>query len=244
MAFSHAGRATEIELMDAGAYDREELRSNLSDLRFYNTWLGGARLVTKAVAGLLSEAGNPPRATVLDLATGLGDIPATLARWGERRSIDLHVAGLELNPAILGEAQRYLGGRGTRGVCLTRGDATCLPFADGSADIVVCSNFLHHLDGDAARKALGEMRRVTRLGLVAVDLIRSRLAWLNVWLLTRLTTSNRLTRNDGPLSVKRAFTAEELRATAEEAGLRGSLVRPAGPVRMVLTWSKKGSKTP
>ena len=38
-----------------------------------------------------------------------------------------------------------------------------------------------------------------------------------VWLATRLMT-NPMTRNDGPLSVQRAFTADELRVMADSAG--------------------------
>jgi hypothetical protein len=81
------------------------------------------------------------------------------------------------------------------------------------------------------------MRRVAARGVVAVDLQRSDGAWLNVWLLTRLSTRNRLTRSDGPLSVRRAFTVDEMLDLSRRAGLRGAQVRAAGPVRMVLTWS-------
>ena len=98
--------------------------------------------------------------------------------------------------------------------------ASSIVSASGSVDFVVCSNFLHHLDEREALAALAEMRRVAARGVVAVDLQRSDGAWLNVWLLTRLSTRNRLTRSDGPLSVRRAWTLPEARALLAEAGLR------------------------
>lgn len=230
------GRAAEIEIMDAGPYGGDEIRANLADLRFYNDWFGGTRLVTRAVARLLAGAeGAPPgRLSVLDVATGSGDIPAAVARWLARRGVEALALGVDANADVLEEARRFHRGRSAP-VSLMRADACRLPHPDRSVDVVVCSNFLHHLDAPEAVAALREMGRVARLGLVAVDLMRARAAWLNVWLLTRLTTLNRLTRHDGPLSVHRAFVPDELRAMAAEAGLRQAVVRRAGPVRMVLT---------
>ena len=135
---------------------------------------------------------------------------------------------------ILSEARRYLGDAAPR-LSLLRGEATRLPCRDGSVDLVICSNFLHHLDEDEILQALSEMRRVARRGVIAVDLRRGRLSWMLVWMLTRLTP-NRLTRHDGPLSVRRAWSRHELRAMASRAGLSGAVVRPAGPARMALSW--------
>ena len=45
--------------------------------------------------------------------------------------------------------------------------------------------------------------------------------WLaGAWLLTRLFTRNEYTRHDAPLSVRRAYTADEVVAMARQVGLR------------------------
>ena len=67
---------------------------------------------------------------------------------------------------------------------------------------------------------LGEAARLARHGVVVNDLVRSRLNWLGARLLLALTTRNRYTRHDGPLSVRRAYTKVELRALLAAAGLR------------------------
>jgi ubiquinone/menaquinone biosynthesis C-methylase UbiE len=240
MAFVPALRASGVEIMDSGNYAPAELRSNLADLRFYNRWLGGARLIQKELSRLLAEAGQdaggPVR--VLDIATGSADIPLALERWGRRRGLDLRAEGVDTNPDIVGEARSYLDSQNAAGVRVRQADACQLPHADRSVDYVVCSNFLHHLEEDEALAALAEMQRVAARGVVAVDLQRRGSAWLNVWLLTRLSTFNRLTRNDGPMSVTRAFTVTEMEALARRAGIVNARVRVAGPVRMVLTWSR------
>ena len=238
MSIASSPRAAETEIMDRGGYDTREIRGNLADLRFFNRWFGGSRIVAREVGKILRAGGPPPsRLTVLDVASGSADVPAYLARWGAARGIDLMAEGLDVNPDINEEARRYLAGApGT--VRLLRGDALQLPHADRSIDITVCSNFLHHLDGAEAVRALREMSRVSRLGVVAVDLRRGALAFAGVWLLTRLTTRNRLTRHDGPLSVQRAFTPAELVTSAAVAGLTGAVVRIDGPVRMILSWRR------
>jgi hypothetical protein len=63
------------------------------------------------------------------------------------------------------------------------------------------------------------MRATARLGVVINDLLRSRLTLAMVWLATRLFTRHRFARHDGPLSVRRAYSPDELRALATRAGL-------------------------
>jgi SAM-dependent methyltransferase len=225
----------DVELMDAGHYDAKEISESLADLRLYNA-LGPGRLVRREVARLLAGAGSPRRVSVLDIATGSADIPARLVRWGARHGVQMQAAGMDVNQDVLGEAIRYLARDGAR-VNLVQGNALSLPHADRSVDLVICSTFLHHLETEEARQALAEMKRVARLGIVVTDLVRSRVTWAIVWLLTRLTSRNRLTRNDGPLSVRRSFTPGEMAEVARAAGLAGAVVRRADPVHTVLSWS-------
>ena len=246
MTLVSSRRAEEVEIMDAGGYDEAEIRSNLADLRFFNRWFGGSRLIAQGTAKVIrpdAGGGRPPaRLTLLDVATASGDIPAYLARWCARRGIDALIEGIDTNADILAEAQRYQAGLNGRGdaarVSLLRADACRLPHADRSIDVTVCSNFLHHLDSAMAVAALREMKRVSRLGVVVVDLRRGLIPYFCIWALTRITTPNRMTRHDGTLSVQRAFTPDEMASMAREAGLTGAELRRDGPVRLVMTWRR------
>jgi hypothetical protein len=64
------------------------------------------------------------------------------------------------------------------------------------------------------------MAELARLGFVVSDFRRGRLAWAAVWLATRAVSRNRMTRHDGPLSVRRAYTPSELARLAARADLR------------------------
>src|SRR5262249_46654289 len=148
-----AGRASEIEIMDSGGYDESEIRENLADLRFFNTWFGGARLIARAVEGLVPRGPEgPQRLTVIAVAPGSAATPAYLVGWFASRGVDLLAEGIDSNDDMLLEARRYLdelkgaGAAAARRVRLTRADACSLPHPDESVDVTVCSDFLHHLD--------------------------------------------------------------------------------------------------
>jgi len=72
---------------------------------------------------------------------------------------------------------------------------------------------------------LAEMRAASRDAIVVVDLPRHRLAWLAVWLTTRLRGCHPVSRHDGPLSVRRAYSARELAVLAGKARLVHFTVR-------------------
>src|SRR5713226_4548026 len=79
--------------------------------------------------------------------------------------------------------------------------------------------------GHAAVAALREMAAAARGAVVVNDLLRTRLALTLVWLATRLLRCHPISRHDGPLSVRRAYSGDELRALAARAGIRRLDVR-------------------
>jgi hypothetical protein len=63
-----------------------------------------------------------------------------------------------------------------------------------------------------------EMARVGKFGTACVDLVRSRLAAFCIWLLTAFIIRDPMVRHDARLSVRRAFTDDEMKALAHRAG--------------------------
>lgn len=108
-------------------------------------------------ATTLAAASVRPGATVLDIGCGTGSFLTRLVR-----EIPMTVAiGLDLSPAAVRAQAR-------RGIPVVRADASQLPFADGSVDVVFARHMLDHV-GDVPG-VLRECRRVLRPGgrLVAV----------------------------------------------------------------------------
>ena len=99
----------------------------------------------------------PQGAAVLDIGTGPGVLLVELAQ----RRPDLRLTGVDLSADMIAAAQRNVAPFGDR-VTAQTGDATSLPFADGSFDLIVSSLSLHHWDEPAA--AVPELARVLRPG--------------------------------------------------------------------------------
>ncbi|MFO8238760.1 MAG: hypothetical protein R6U00_11050, partial [Prochlorococcaceae cyanobacterium] len=105
-------------------------------------------------------------------------------------------------------------------------------------DVVLCSLFLHHLDGDEAERLLALMARRARRLVLVNDLIRSPLGFALAWGGTRLLSRSPVVHTDGPLSVRGAFRLAEVAAMAERAGLAGAELRRCWPERYLLSWRR------
>lgn len=224
-------RGTEI-LDDPNADPALALRS-LRDIALANRLFGGQRAVARDVVTLLRlhPAGAEP-VTLLDVGTGLGDVPAAAARRAGARGITLRTIGLERTPALAAAAA-------ARCRMTVAGDALQLPFASGSVDIVTCSQVLHHFDGDEADQLLRECTRVARMGVVVGELRRSWLAVAGIWCSSFLLGFHPVSRHDGMLSVRRGYTRAELRALVERAtGCRAGVHDRIG-FRVTAVWSPR-----
>ena len=205
------------EILDGPLDDLDAVAGNLRDLRRVNRLLGGTRLSRLAIARLWPDGSSM---SVLDVGTGGADIPVSLLAHAVRRGRTLRVEAIENRDEVI-EAARLARPAVDRvpGLSLRVADGLALPYPDGAFDIAHCSMVVHHLEPADTVALLREMARVARLGVVVNDLVRGRLYWAGAWLMSHAATRNRLTRNDAPLSVRRAYSRSELRNLVAEAGL-------------------------
>lgn len=119
--------------------------------------------VERAVVRELDRAGALPLAehTILDAGCGGGQWLADLETWGARRE---RLAGIDLVPERVEAARARLSGADIR-----LGDATKLPWADGSFDMGLQSMmFSSILDPAVRRAAADELARVLRPGALVL----------------------------------------------------------------------------
>lgn len=218
------------ELLDGPLDDPAALAGNLRDLARLNRWLGGSRASRRAIWRLLAgeasrsgraAAGDPPL-TLLDVGTGGADIPLDLLAAARRRDLPLEVTAADAREEVLRAARAVHPGlpAAAPALDLVVADGRRLPWPDRSFDVVHASLLVHHLEPPDAVALLSEARRVARRGVVVNDLVRARRHWLGALLLLPLLSRSRLTRHDGPLSVRRAYTRPELRELLAAAGLQ------------------------
>jgi hypothetical protein len=193
-------------------------RATLDDLDRLNAWFGGYALTLSRVRR--AAAGLPPgrRLVVVDVGGGRGDLAVRIVRWARRAGRPVRVLVLDADAATLDLARRRT--------------ATALPLRAGAPDVIVAALTLHHLDPEGAAACLGQMRAAAPLAVVN-DLLRTRLSLLLVWLVTRLLPLHPVSRHDGPVSVRRAYSPRELAALAAQAGGRARVRRYAWLGRLV-----------
>ncbi len=211
--------------MDDPVESLAELEASLADLERANRYLGG---VTPLREMIFSRGAT----SVLDVGCGSADIPLAVASAAQAQGRKISITCTDVSEQMLDIARRRT--REHPALRFERADGTALPYADSSFDVVTCDLALHHFAPDHAVSLLGEMRRVARITPIVCDLRRGFLAWLGVWFLAQVATRNRLTRNDGPLSVRRAYTPDEALALARRAGWSKPCVRKTPFFRMLL----------
>lgn len=202
-------RRDDPELMDAPGLPEAEVADAYRALRRVNWMLGNNRTLDREADRFASEEqlGSNERLVVLDVGTGSGDVPARLAARIAQRIPTLRVAaiGLDHDPVAA-----LLARRGEPDLFVVRGDALRLPLADRSVDLATAVKFAHHFEGGRLARLIGELARVARRRVVVLDIERHWAAYWGFTAWSRVFTRNRFVRFDGPLSVLRGFTAEEL----------------------------------
>jgi len=217
-----------VEILDSPDVDPQLVTRSLADVACANALFGG---VSSALEELVSVLKDSPRiTTLLDVGTGLGDIPCRAREMARRNGVALTTIGLD-SAAELAAASRS---SVDFSVCA---DALRLPFADDSIDVVMCSQVLHHFTGGDASVVLREMNRVARVRVIVSDLRRSWIAAAGLWLASFPLRFHAVSRHDGVVSVLRGFTPEELVDTVHQAIARRPVVHRRRGFRVTTSWT-------
>ena len=206
--------------MDDPAVDRDEMRESFRFITAVNRWLGGTGALRSFLARESPTWDRSRPIRLLDLGTGIADIPRAIGDWARSRGLEVRSVGLDLHPTCLDLAREATAGRSD--VEIVAGDArdALAIFGPGSFDYVHAGMFLHHLVDEEVERTLSAMGRLATRAVVWNDLVRSPLSRLGVRLLTLRSTP--IVRDDARLSVEKGFTRSEAIELAGRAGL-GSL---------------------
>lgn len=197
-----------------------------------NTFLGGTRAVVREINRVLGEL--PSTATLLDVGTGMGDIPAAAQRSARRLGTALFTVGVDASQNLTRVSRRHLN-------AIVCADAAALPFRPKSIDLVSCSQLIHHFESATAAAIIQEMDRVARHTVIVSDIRRSRLAAAGIWVTSFALRFHPVSRHDGVASVRRGFDREQLRSLILRAtGVDPDVRRHAG-FRVTARWRPQNS---
>ncbi len=203
-------RVVTPELMDDPKVDRGELDRSLGYIRAVNRRLGGQRAL---LSTLERWRGRLPKReiTLLDIATGSADLPIAAVEWAEARGIDLRVVGVDVHETTLDLAREHVARhpKAADRIELNVADAFTLvdTHGPGSFDIVHAGLFIHHLPELRALTMLRIMDRLSRLGVVWNDLVRTPVGYAAIHAMT--LGKPEIVRHDARVSVRAGFTKGE-----------------------------------
>jgi 2-polyprenyl-3-methyl-5-hydroxy-6-metoxy-1,4-benzoquinol methylase len=198
-------RSTQQERMDTDCVDFADYSRCLRDLSRVNT----VTLTHRPMLGWLAE-----RATagfsLLDVACGHGDA----LRKIRARYPDARLTGIDLNPWAIRAAREASGA----GIEFVNGDAFDYRPSE-KFDFIITSQFTHHLTDEAVVGFLAWLQENAARGWFVGDLHRHAIPYYGFPVLARFLFWHRFVREDGQISIARAFVRAEWEALLRRAGL-------------------------
>lgn len=234
------------ELMDDPACDRRMLDRTFAQFSTLNRLLAGwGRIWRRYLRGALGR----PGASLLDIGCGGGDVIRYLADLAERDGLDVRFTGIDPDERAI-EFARSFAWPGVRQSARPESDSRTLSTArpparsnirycnEGSGDFVargerfdavISNHVLHHLDAEQFDRLLTDSLELSRGPVVHNDVRRDDLAPL-LFRPAGLLFRDSFIVPDGLTSIRRSYTADELRRAAGP----GWSVRRQFPFRLLL----------
>ena len=199
MNFRH--RSYQPELLDRPDIPFEDIKRNMQELNFINTWLGGHTITTTGVEALVN---TQTPVTICEIGCGGGDNLVAIQKWCDKRNIAVTFIGIDINPHCIDVASKRL----LNNTQLIASDYKEV-LLEKQPDIIFSSLFCHHFSDREMVKQLQWMKTNARLGFFINDLHRHKLAYYSIKALTAVFSNSYLVKHDAPLSVARGFTKDE-----------------------------------
>ena len=225
-------RSNRQERIDTGDYTHAEYERFLREISFINRYLGDARALRKTLLSDI-EANGIDQFSVLDVGSGSGELLRSIAAFARRTGRTAMLAGIDLNE--ISASVTRTSSKQFPEIASVRGDAFCLPFADGSFDYAVSSLFFHHLTDEQIPAVLSEMSRAAKRGIFVIDLHRHPAAYYLYKLFCLGFRISPLVTHDGSLSILRGFRPDEIQALAARSGILMPRLSRIFPFRLVLS---------
>lgn len=218
MALNTQYRTQETEIMDDFTLTGAELQAALDQIARINRLLGGNKLTLHGTKRLLKKNNSPEPIVIADVGCGNGDMLRMLAQYGAANGLNFKLIGIDANAFTINYAQSLSAGfSNIEYVCI---DIFSDEFKSLKYDIVLCTLTLHHFTNEQITDIMRIFNTHARLGIVVNDLHRSKLAYRLFELIGFVFNLNKMSREDGQISILRGFKKNELTEFSKKLNLK------------------------
>ena len=218
MSLNTKFRSSAEEIMDDFSLKGQELDDALDKIAKINRFLGGNRVTLQGVKKLLKNSNET--LTIIDAGCGNGDMLRMLAEFAREISISMRLIGIDANEFTISRARELSAG-------FKNIEFRCADIfeADVDCDIAICTLTLHHFEDRKIIKLMQKFYASAALGIVINDLHRSKLAYRLFQLVCLVFSLNRMSRQDGLVSILRGFKRNELEKYSVELEFKKYKIR-------------------
>ena len=209
-------RSTETEIMDSMITSFSEFDVCLRHIEIVNRFTLGYRPVLLWLKKVLPAVSCGSPLSIIDIGCGRGEMLRQIWRWAKERKINVDLTGIDINPWSTASAEKST--PEDMGIRYKTSDIFEVN-ATEKADFIISTHFTHHLENDELIRFLQWMDNHALQGWFINDLHRHKAPYLFIKYILSIVPINKMSRNDGPLSVARAFTADEWRQILQRAGI-------------------------
>lgn len=197
--------------MDNLSLNNEALKQNLDELEYLNGWFGSANLLINALDKLYKECpGKFKNKDIVlgDIGCGGGDLLRKMSQWAVSKGLTIKLIGIDANPFMI----QYAVKKSTLYPSINYEvlDIFSSKFQQLQFDIITANSILHHFSDASLVLLLKQLVKQTRIAIIVNDLQRHWISYVTIKWLAKLLKFSYFAKNDGTLSVLRAFQKKEL----------------------------------
>lgn len=209
--------------MDDFSLQGEELKAALDQIARINQLLGGNNLTLHGIKKLLKNTAISKTITVADIGCGNGDMLRMLAKFGRKNNLNFKLIGIDANDFTINYAKKLsIEYSNIEYKCV---DIFSEDFKSLKYDIALCTLTLHHFTNEEILNIITTFNKNAETGIVINDLHRSKLAYRLFELICFLFNLNKMSREDGLVSILRGFKKNELEEFSKKLNLKNYTIK-------------------
>ncbi|HEX4409925.1 MAG TPA: methyltransferase domain-containing protein [Xanthobacteraceae bacterium] len=225
MAVDFSRRSMQSELMDTEVSDYALLHQCLQQLEIVNILSLAYRPTLRWLGEVLRGTAPGASVSIFDVGSGGGDMLRRIWKRLQSRGFKPDLVGVDLNAFSKRSAEETT--PATMDILYETSNIFSFD-SSRQADFIISCNFTHHLTDAELVTFIRWMETHARRGWLINDLHRH---WLPYWFIKTVFNAlpfNRMMRSDGPISITRAFRADDWRRILAQAGI--------APERYAIRW--------